>query len=83
MSNLHDGREVRCDGSEDGSECAARTRWPIGLHPLERAAPVALRPAAGWLCVTGNHQRPRHFCPLCAHAYLRSVSNDLPGARKK
>ncbi len=82
MSTLHDGREVRCDGAE----CAAQTRWPIALHPLERATPagaVAERPAAGWLSVTGNHQRPQHFCPLCAGAYLRSIANDVPGTRRK
>ena len=81
MSMWNDGREVRCDGAA----CPAKTRWPIALHPMERAAPpgaVAERPAAGWLSVSGSH-RPRHFCPLCAASFLHSIANDLPGARRK
>ncbi|HLJ54320.1 MAG TPA: hypothetical protein VKT77_04720 [Chthonomonadaceae bacterium] len=66
MSVIERGKLIKCDAED----CTAQAAVPIALQPVTLASGGDRTPA-GWLFILRNGAA-RHYCPICAHGYLRA-----------
>ena len=67
MSVTHDGRQIRCDGTD----CNAVAALPVALRPVLTPRPHQKSSTAeGWLFVSRGGCL-RHYCPACVYQHFR------------